>query len=399
MPSVKERLFAAFYEFDFFQAVRVMERALPGRKPVGLDFAPADEIVRFRPNLSLAFPPAQIVALDAPHEDQPNHLATVTFFGLYGVNAALPTHYTQMLMDLVRDLPRRSPERRSLRDWLDIFNHRLISLFYRSWEKYRFHIPFERGEAKRKEPDTFTLGIRSLMGLSTTGLQHRLIVQNADLDRHTHDWESFAPANGSPSGDAAPHRTDATLAGIDDLALHYYAGFFAQRPRNAVNLRALVADYFMLPVEVQQFRGSWLAIPEDRQTRLGELGTLGMDAVAGDSVWDVTARFRIRLGPLNYEQFEGLLPDHALVAERKAFFLVAQLTRLFVGPELDFDIQLVLAAPEVPETELDEGAGAGPRLGWNVWLLSDTPDHDPDDAVFDAEWVTTMRNAEFGMRI
>jgi type VI secretion system protein ImpH len=379
MPSVRDRLFSAFYEFDFFQAVRVLERAMPERKPVGLDFAPADEIVRFRPNLSLAFPPAQIVALDAPGDERPNHLATVTFFGLYGVNGALPTHYTSMMMDLIRDLPRSSPERRSLRDWLDVFNHRLISLFYRAWEKYRFHIPFERGEPRRKEPDTFTLAVRSLMGLGTPGLQNRLEVRaDDDAGRERLTWDS------------ASQPKQAALARIDDLALLYYAGFFAQRPRNAVNLQALLADYFMLPVEVRQFRGGWLAIPPDRQTQLGELGTLGVDAVAGDKVWDVTARFRIRLGPLSYEAFEGLLPDRNPVPARKAFFLVAQLARLFVGPELDFDVQLVLAAKDVPETCMGDGEGAGPHLGWNVWLISDTPAADADDAVFEGEWVTAL---------
>jgi type VI secretion system protein ImpH len=385
MPPVRDRLFERFYEFDFFQAVRVLERVFPARKPVGLDFAPADEIVRFRPHLSLAFPPAQIVALDPPTEDRPVHLATVTFFGLYGVNGALPTHYTQMMMDLVRDLPRSSPERRALRDWLDLFNHRLISLFYRAWEKYRFHIAFERGEAKRPDPDAFTLGVRSLMGLGSAGTGDRLAV-SAELGTAAAELEWAVPGAGRRTAHHAPR---ATLARIDDLAVLYYAGFFAQRPRNAANLRAMLADYFRLPVEVGQFRGGWLAIPADRQSQLGTLGTLGVDAVAGDRVWDVTARFRVRLGPLDYPTFEDLLPDRSPVRERKTFFLVAQLARLFVGPELDFDVQLVLDRREVPEAHLTEGEGAGPRLGWNVWLISGTPADHADDAVFEGEWVTS----------
>src|SRR5205823_10579963 len=125
------------------------------------------------------------------------------------------------------------------------------------------------------------------------------------------------------------------LAKIDDLALLYYAGFFAQRPHNAANLRTLVADYFRLPVAVEQFRGQWLAIPATGQTRVGEFGTLGVDAVAGERVWDVQSRFRVRLGPLNYDQFEDLLPDTAPIVPRKTFFLVAQLVRLFAGSEYD----------------------------------------------------------------
>src|SRR5205823_184923 len=117
---------------------------------------------------------------------------------------------------------------------------------------------------------------------------------------------------------------------------------------------------------------------------------LGVDSIAGARVWYVQSRFRLRLGPLTYRQFEDLLPDRAPVTERKTFFLVAQLARLFAGAELDFDVQLVLAAAEVPRAELAEAAGAGPRLGWNLWLISAPPPAAADDAVFDADWVTEL---------
>jgi type VI secretion system protein ImpH len=378
MPSVRDRLLAEPYEFDFFQAVRVMERVWPGRRPVGRDSPPDAEVARFRPHLTLSFPPSQIVGLDPPDEDRPVHLVTVTFLGLYGTTGVLPVHYTQLLMDLVRDV--RGPERRSLRDWLDLFNHRFTALFFRAWEKYRFHIPYERGEAARPDPDTFTLAMLSLIGLGSSGHQGRLAVRDAGAATREVGW-GFDPAARAPESD---------LARIDDLGLLYYAGFFVQRPRNATNLRLMLADYFRLPVEVRQFQGQWLGVPPASQTRLGELGTLGVDAIAGERVWDVQSRFRLRLGPLKYAQFEDLLPDPTPVRERKTFFLVAQLARLYAGGEYDFDVQLVLAPPEVPEAHLADGPGAGPRLGWNLWLISGTPPSPVDDAVFDAEWVTEL---------
>jgi len=375
MASPRDKFAAEFFEFDFFQAVRLLERLAPKRMPIGLDGPPAEEVARFRAHLSMAFPPSQIVALDSPEDERPNPLLTVTFLGLYGPSGVLPMHYTQLLLDIQRDV--RGPERRSLRDWLDLFNHRFISLFYRAWEKYRFHLKYERGEAFRKEPDSFTLGLRSLMGLGTPELTGRLRVRSAEFEASGVDWSS-------------EERAIPALALIDDLALLHYAGFFLQRPRNSTNLRSLLADYFRLPVEVEQFQGQWLAIPESGQSRLGEFGSLGDNAVAGSRVWDVQSRFRIRLGPLPYSQFEDLLPDPAPVAERKSFFLVAQLTRLFAGSEFDFDIQLVLAAAEVPAAQLIDGEGAGPRLGWTVWLISGPPQMDADEAVFDAGWVTSL---------
>jgi type VI secretion system protein ImpH len=375
MPSPKDKFAAEYFEFDFFQAVRILERLAPKRSSVGWDASPADEVARFRAHLSMSFPPSQIVAVDQPDEERPNPLLTVTFLGLYGPSGVLPTHYTQLLLDIQRDV--RGPERRSLRDWLDLFNHRFISLFYRAWEKYRFHLQYERGEAFHKEPDAFTLCLRSLMGFGTPGLTDRLRIDGPESGASRVDW-------------TGPDRHAPALAQIDDLALLHYVGFFLQRPRNATNLRAVLADYFRLPVEIEQFRGQWLQIPEAGQTRLGEFGSLGVDAVAGERVWDVQSRFRVRVGPLRYVRFEDLLPDRAPTAERKTFFLIAQLTRLFAGSEFDFDVQLVLAASEVPAAQLIHQEGRGPRLGWTVWLLSGPPGQDAGDAVFEGDWVTRL---------
>ncbi len=381
MPSVRDLLFEKPYEFDFFAAVRALERLQPKKQAIGGDAAPDEEIARFRPLLSLSFPPSQIVEFEVATNERAMPLLTVTFFGLYGISGVLPTHYTQMMLDLVRDV--RGPERRSLRDWLDLFNHRLTSLFYRAWEKYRFTIPYERGEAFLREPDTFTLAIRSLMGLGSAGHRGRLQVRAPALGEAAAQWEWGATVERG--------KTDASmLAKIDDLALMRYAGFFAQRPHNVQNLEALLADYFQLPVIVESFRGQWLAIAESNQTQLGSFGTLGVDAVAGERVWDVQSRFRVRLGPLTFEQFTELLPDPEPVRARKSLYLVMQLARTFAGPELDFDLQLVLAAPEVPEVRLADGPGIGPRLGWNLWLISGTPPAPVSDAVFESDWITQL---------
>jgi len=374
---LRVKLVREFYDFDFFQAVRVLEKVFPDRKPIGLDFSPDEEIVRFRAHLSLAFPPAPIVAFEPPSEERTSPLLTVTFFGLYGPSGVLPTHYTQMLMDLVRDV--RGPERRSLRDWLDLFNQRAISLFYRAWEKYRFFIPFERGEALRKEPDAFTLAVRSLVGIGSPGLRNRIEVRSSEFGVRS-EIES----------DSAALRTPHSTLRIPDLSLLYYAGFFAQRPRNPTNLRLLLADYFGVPVEVLPFQGHWLALPEADQTQLGRMGVLGENTIAGSHVWDRASRFRLRLGPLPYDRFIDLLPDRSPGPERKTFFLVSQFARMFVGPEYDFDIQLVLIAAEVPEVNLTDEEATGPRLGWNMWLISETPGEAADDAVFESEDAVTL---------
>ena len=112
---------------------------------------------------------------------------------------------------------------------------------------------------------------------------------------------------------------------------------------------------------------------------------LGVSLVAGDRVWDVQSKVRLRIGPLGYARFTELLPDRRPQPERKLFFLLSHLVRLYVGPELDFDVQLVLRAEEVPPCQLAESPSFAPRLGWNTWVASQAPAEDADDPVFEGD--------------
>ncbi len=360
-PTIADLLFSDSPTFDFFQAVRLLERLYPHRKAVGREALPEDEVVRFRSLASLAFPPSSIYEIEPPNPERPFARIVQTFVGLTGPSGVLPRHYTQQLLDIGRDV--RGPERRSLGDFLALFDHRIVSLFYRAWEKYRFIVPYERGEANWASPDAFTFALYSLIGMGTPHLRSRTRI-SVRLD----DEE----------------RSEQVLARVEDLALLYYAGFLAQRPRNAANLEAMLADYFELPARVRQFQGNWMHLEQSAQTSLGVQGILAVNAIAGDRVWDVQTKFRVTVGPLNRRRFEEFLPDRAPSRSRKSLFLLAQLVRLYAGPELDFDLQLVLEAAEVPPCRIG-GDGFGFRLGWNTWLQSKPREVDADEAIFAAD--------------
>jgi type VI secretion system protein ImpH len=370
---LEEQLYEEGYAFDFFQAVRVLERLETARKPVGRAGPPEAEAARFRAYMSLSFPPSAIHEVSRPTSELRLPAMTVTFLGLTGPSGVLPRHYTEILLRQEREA--KGDVRHALRDWLDLFNHRLISLFYRAWEKYRFYLPYERGEYTRKEPDAFTRALFSLIGLGEPALRGRLrVAVPVELDLH---------------------QNERVLKRVDDLSLLYYSGFLAHRPRCAVALEAMLHDYFQLPVHIRQFLGQWLRLEAGDQTQLGSGGRLGVNTVAGSKVWDVQTKARVRLGPLGYRAYEEFLPDRTAVPERKAFFLLVHLVRLYVGRELDFDVQLVLRADEVPACRLVADGGLGPRLGWNTWLFCDRMARDAEDAVFEEEevvWVGGARN-------
>jgi type VI secretion system protein ImpH len=333
-PSLERLLFEEAYRFDFFQAVRVLERLYVDRKPVGQDVDPSQEVVRFRSRLSLSFPPSALYEIARrAHSSGPVEM-TVSFMGLTGPLGVLPRHYTELLLERVRN------KDLALRDFLDLFNHRFISLFYRAWEKYRLPIAYERAALDREGYDCFSLCLFDLIGMGTKGLRGRLEVE--------------------------------------DDALLFYAGLLTQHPRSASALASLLQDYFGVPVEVIQMTGQWLLLTQENRSRLGPSeanNALGVSTVLGGRVWDQQAQFTLRVGPLAFPTFCQFLPSGS------AFRSLVQLTRYFVGQECDFDIQLVLKAAAVPWCRLGETGDHAPRLGWSSWLKTGEFTHDAGDAV------------------
>ncbi len=360
--TIAERLFQRGCDFDFFQAVRLLEALYPDRRPVGHGGPPDAEALQFRAQQSLDFPPSAVCQVEPGEQGGPAATVEVAFMGLTGTSGVLPRHYTELLLETERD--RKDPEKGALREWLDLFHHRFVSLFYRAWEKYRFWLRYTRREPAGRELDTFTTALYSLIGMANPACRSRLRVSRS-----------------RPRNALEPERV---LAQIEDLSLLYYGGLLSQRPRCAVNLRLLLQDYFQVPVDVRQFQGQWLVIEPPNQTRLQPLdgcNQLGETAFVGDRVWDVGGKLCVRLGPLSYRQFLAFLPSLAAVPERTACFLLCHLVRFFVGPSLDFDLQLTLAAEEVPEMQLSDNEAQAAKLGWNTWLRDQPFQRVADDAV------------------
>jgi type VI secretion system protein ImpH len=331
--TIAELLFAAAFEFDFFQAVRLLAGLRDELKPVGTAAAPHSEVVRFRARNSLAFAASAVHSIEEDHGGPP--YMTVAFLGLTGAKGTLPAHYTEIAME------REAAGETALSEFFDIFNHRLISLFYRAWEKHHFTIGYERARRNAGE-DAFTSYLHALIGMGTGGLPGRL-----------------------------PFRDDALLR---------YAGLFAQRPHSASALEGVLRDYFGVPVEIEQFRPARHRLGEQDLCRPGPRETisnqLGMGAVAGDAVWNMHGSFRVRFGPLTLKRFRQFLPDG------EAFRQATALIRLFAERSLEFEIQPVLKAEEVPLCELMRDPQEGPRLGWMGWLKVKEFEQDADDALF-----------------
>ena len=329
-----KRLLREPHRFDFFQAVRLLEWLQPQREPMGEGLAPGREAVRFRADPSLGFPASEVTGIAAPREPGDVPEVSVSFLGLTGANGPLPHPFTQMVME------RAARKDRALGDFLDLFHHRLISIFFRIRRKVRIAL-----HAGSPEESEVAERLYALIGLGTRGLRERT---------------------------AHP-----------DRALLRYAGLLAQRPRSMHGLTRILSDYFAVPVEGRPFVGRWVELEADQQTTLGAFGqnaVLGESAVLGSRVWDQQGRFEIVAGPLTLREYASFLPGSEGLAR------LVDITRFYVGPDLEFDVRLRLRPDEVPATRL--GAAPGPRLGWTSWLRTGTFDapaaitiHDPERIV------------------
>ncbi|MEM7019392.1 MAG: type VI secretion system baseplate subunit TssG, partial [Pseudomonadota bacterium] len=149
---------------------------------------------------------------------------------------------------------------------------------------------------------------------------------------------------------------------IEDHALLFYTGLFFPQARSIVGLESMLQDYFNVPVEGISFVGQWHRLPSDEYSTVGLGGQnqqIG-NAVLGTRMWDQQGKIDVKLGPLTFQEFSNFLPIGW------GFMPMHELTRFYIGHELDFDIRLVLKQEEVPECKLDSKSGS--RLGWTSWL-------------------------------
>jgi len=317
------------FRVRFFQAVRMLQKMEPQRKPVGYFITPQGETVRFASRTSLEFPASEI--FDLKRSESGQQVMTVEFMGLNAAISVMPHAYTELL------IARHRQKDRAMEEFFNIFNHRMISLFYRGWEKYRFFVEYER-----TQDDKLTGRLLDLLGLGTEGLRNR--------------------------------------GGISDAAYLNYVALLGRNVRSAGSLQQILEDYFGVHVQIHQFAGAWRKLSTENQTCFTGFGgpseQLGVGVVAGDEVWDHHGRIRISLGPMPFEKYLKFLPGQDAYHE-----LVAWL-RFYSNRSYETEVQLILAREDAPSCELGSGGAMRPQLGLVSWLKTKPLDRDPADATF-----------------
>jgi type VI secretion system protein ImpH len=337
------RLIKEPQKFDFVQAIRLLEFT-------GLleDLSAVGSIqnenksqhkhlkARFVGDFRLRFPVAAIT--QAVNEDNNCILFTVSGFGYLGAIGVLPYSYSSLINTA------ESNKNYGLKSFLDIFQHRSVSLFYKASCKYRITISYDRG--KKHERDHFKNSLDSIIGFGLTRIKDRL--------------------------------------SIPDESLIYYSGFLSSSLKTIYALENILSDELNIKVNIRPFSGRWLRLDPSDQTIVSNFTTtaqyniLGIDAVLGERVWSVQNCFRIMVGPINQDRIWSLLPKG--IDEIK----VSDIVKTYCGYEYEYDLQLIIEAKSVPFSRLgwSQGNEEPCRLGQTSWVLSSSSLIDRKDAIF-----------------
>ena len=331
------RLMEKPYAYDFFAAVRRIEvqKGTPSRTGAGQRLR--DDPVRFGQEPSLAFAPSTLHAYTPGARGEPDRMQ-VNFMGLFGPHGPLPLHLTEY----ARDRERNARDKSFVR-FCDIFNHRMIAMFYRAWAVNHAAVSFDR-IADDPESDRFGFYLASTIGLAEQTLRRR--------------------------------------DGVPDIAKQHFSGRLSHQTKPPEGVAAILSDYFGMPCRIEEFVGQWIEIPEADRLRFGAdpaIGRLGESAVVGARTWDCTQKFRIVIGPLTFEQFCRLLPSG------RSFARLVGWVRNYTGYEYNWDAQVILKRGEVPATRLGGSGDAPPAmLGWTTWLKTEPFERDADNLVLRA---------------
>ncbi|EKN6004474.1 TPA: type VI secretion system baseplate subunit TssG [Yersinia enterocolitica] len=286
-------------QINFYRFCQLLEQQ-PGTLPLGSTNNPADDPVRFRPHPGMGFPVSELKALETD-PDQPDAplTARTTFMGLYGVDSPLPTAY-------IDDITQQREGHEALEGFLDIFNHRFMTQFYRIWRKYSYPATFESGGK-----DNTSQSLLGLVGMGIPGSQQHF---------------------------ATPTSRFLALLGV-----------MRQPGRTAEGVQALVrllAPFTQADVTPHCLRTVRLT----SQMTFADEGGNWLDGytVLGDEAIDANSQLLISLQTEDRDEAGDWLPDGPLYTD----FLV--LLRVYLGWRYRACIQLTVATRLLPALVLDE---------------------------------------------
>ena len=309
--------FAESKQYSFFQINQLLHRYLNKRNLDKAGFSRGNtssrkkHTVRYKANPSLSFPSADIQDIRLWIEsDKEFAEVVVNFMGLFGPSSPLPAFFTERILHA-------EPGDTSVQDFLDLFNHRILDLLQRVWEKYRYYQVYERGQ------DEFSRSMFALVGIT-----HIELCEFSDLQ-----WSRLMP----------------------------YAGLIALKVTNVEKVSRVIEGYFNIEgVDIEQCVLREVQVNVDQMNQMGILNCeMGSDLVLGESVLDRMGKIRINLRDLTVEQFGEFLPGGVMNSPLK------QLVKFLMTDQFEVEIRLQASDKSHLQSSMN---GESAMMGWNTCL-------------------------------
>jgi len=312
-PGLRDILEDESHGFSLFQTMRLLEFSEPDSPPIGMRGPFEKEAIRLRGYPSLAFPKTGVVDVTrevVPTTGRDRSVVTTPILGLYGPDSPLADHVTE-------DILHEREDETTVPDFLDIINHRLLSLLYRGWAQYRLYV-----ECREWGKDSLSRQLEALL----------------DLENQK------APGLGADS-------------------IMPITGLLMQRPRSASGLETILRHYFPgVPLHIEQCIPRTVKITPEQRTRLGAANcSLGSNTLIGSKLVDTTGKFRVVMELTGASELADFQPEGASYARLEG------LIELWCQDLLEWELQLVLREQDVTLACLSS-KNPTTKLGVNSWL-------------------------------
>lgn len=290
------------HTYDFHCAIQRIEQMHPEAASLGEGDDPSHEAVILKSHISDAIPDHELHTIE---NERTRPIVWMNLVSLGGRGGPLPEVYSDMLKE------RQRYKDHAFRDFLDIFNHRLASLWYRLRQKTL--AGFVQKPAKETPVGE--------AGLCLSGIPNTKILEKTTL---------------KPS-----------------LLLAAQTLLWA-RHRSVESLKTLLEDYFHYSVKIEPWQGGWNNISDNETTRLGgPWNALGRDTILGKRSWNAMQGLHLHIYNVN---------AHMKFPEAQW----RDVLRLYIGLHMRVHITLHYDRPNIQPIRLRPKKGF--FLGRNTWL-------------------------------
>lgn len=244
--------------YSFFQAMRDIEIASNAWPRLGHALSPSREPVRVKQSTELGFAPHTVSRID---RDEAGAVELEQrFIGLLGPGGPFPLH----LSELVRNRSRNANDQ-ALQSFLNLFHHRIATLFYRAWSSSRSIV-----QGDRPDDDRWQSYLASLVGIG--------------------------------------FRSGSNRDAWSDASKSFFSGHLAGLRRNREGLESTIQGVLNVKTQVQPFALRWLPLPLKERTSFRLNNQLGRSTVLGERIPDRQSNIDIKIGPVDQKRFFDLLP-------------------------------------------------------------------------------------------